>query len=426
MKKIILCLIFVFAMGVSARAEEYIHFKELSDGKYISKQAVEIDGKLTAQGFYGVTDKNGNVIVPFKYDNIYELKGIKQYAVRKPESVLYGVYDEQKGQITACKYNNIYVADGKCYVKVYGDIIKCYLLEDGKETLTREDIRRYENEPSENEVRKALIESVTTHNSLTGKIAKGDIPPDYGYIKEMRGGEQYVVRKISGSLFGIIDGHNNQIVDFKYNRIFEAGENVYGVIGSDYYKIKGKKEIYLNTIEGRVDVNQNGELVYWLEKDGIKRYGLVDEQLKVVAKPSYDEGINFNENNLAIVHNADLNGYGVIDKKGRTIVKPRYSEIYFDRNGFGIVCRADTNKYGIVDIKGRTIVEPQYSTIQESVVGGVYRLTKENGAEKDIDLLKWGKPLVLYHISIRLLLLCLAVVGVALAVLKIRKRAATN
>ena len=46
MKKIILGLMLMLAMSASVRAGEYINFKELSEGKYISKQAVEVDGNL--------------------------------------------------------------------------------------------------------------------------------------------------------------------------------------------------------------------------------------------------------------------------------------------------------------------------------------------------------------------------------------------
>ena len=82
----------------------------------------------------------------------------------------------------------------------------------------------------------------------------------------------------------------------------------------------------------------------------------------------------------------------------------------------------DEKKYGIIERKGRTIVEPKYSTIRESVIRGIYQFTKENGAQREIDLIKWGKPLILYHILKKLILLCLTVVGVFVAVIKIKKR----
>lgn len=158
------------------------------------------------------------------------------------------------------------------------------------------------------------------------------------------------------------------------------------------YKITAEKKEELEfKIVGQFD--KRGKREFYIE-DKINRYGIVNEDLKVILSPSYNyvSNISFsdyflakdNEENYFLIDTKNekvgvsyeyaqvlekeklikvkSNGkYGLLDGKGKLILPLEYDDIYIVKNGRALV--KNSGKYGLIDIKEGVILPIEYDEV---------------------------------------------------------------
>ena len=263
----------------------------------------------------GAKDENGNVIVPFKFQDAYKIN--KNNIAVKNYDEKWGLYDVAGNMTAPCKYDDIVLHEGECYGKIYtkGAMIEYYKIGNWTETFVKES-GGYTNEGSGGfwkGRRKALNpDNPEYYLGVVDSIDEIVLPFEYYDIKDVRGGEMYAVKKEGmGGLYAVVDENNKAITSYKYNDVVGYKQVTYGMIERDgkvdYYKINTDGEHFFKTLEGYVFNGAWGDFGYYIkQEDGDtfldKKYGTVDTELNIIIKPQYDNKIVFDENGCAKVY----------------------------------------------------------------------------------------------------------------------------
>lgn len=183
-------------------------------------------------------------------------------------------------------------------------------------------------------------------------------------------------------LYGVIDKKGNIIIDSEYNeiKIPNPEKGVFICYQGDNTKILNERKEEILTqytdIEPIRLKNIASSLMY--EKSVLKyakdgKYGLIDFEGNVIAKPIYDEidSLSYKEGELLVKQNEK---YGVINIKGNKIVEIKYDKIavdeyYTDKNRYryaGYIVSITTEegyRYGYLNHKGKEILKTEYNDI---------------------------------------------------------------
>lgn len=183
-------------------------------------------------------------------------------------------------------------------------------------------------------------------------------------------------------LYGVIDKKGNTIIAPEYDeiKIPNPEKGVFVCYQGDNTKILNERKEEILTqytdIEPIRLKNIASSLMY--EKSVLKyakdgKYGLIDFEGNVIAKPVYDEidSLPYKEGELLVRQNEK---YGVINIKGNKIVEIKYDKIivdeyYTDENRYqyaGYVVSITTEegyRYGYLNHKGKEILKTEYNDI---------------------------------------------------------------
>lgn len=204
-------------------------------------------------------------------------------------------------------------------------------------------------------------------------------------------GKNYEIEEVSqynffllkqNDLYGVIDKKGNTIITPEYDeiKIPNPEKGVFICYQGDMTKIlnERKEEIltqYMDIEPIRLK-NIASSLMY--EKSVLKyakdgKYGLIDFEGNVIAKPIYDEidSLSYKEGELLVKQDEK---YGVINIKGNEIVEIKYDKItvdeyYTDENRYqyaGYVVSITTEegyRYGYLNHKGKEILKTEYNDI---------------------------------------------------------------
>lgn len=368
-------------------------------------EVVERDGK------YGIVDKDGNAITPFKYDtisvqNVYSpniIQFFKGYVVVTINN-LRGLVNEKGEEVVPCKHEVIQNITNGMFVSVSTSAGKKFGLYDtkGNEILPviYSFIHIFENglvfveksskyaligvpsETAKEPEKKSKVKKVKAplKYSEIGTFSEGLVSVKgkyYGFIDKdgnevlttdyVYGGKggfdaadmfvdgMSIVEK--GGRYGFIDKDGNVVIPCNYReahrfsdgvaRVCSVKEKMYGFINKE-----GNEVVSLKYIAAR-DFSEGLAAV---KADG--KWGFIDASDKEVLPFKYDDAMSFSEGLAAVKTDGK---WGFIDKNGNEVIPCRYDEVSSFSEGRASVM--SNNKYGFIDKEGNEVIPCKYDGV---------------------------------------------------------------
>lgn len=368
-------------------------------------EVVERDGK------YGIVDKDGNAITPFKYDtisvqNVYSPNIIRFFGGYVVVTInnLRGLVNEKGEEVVPCKHEVIQNITNGMFVSVSTSGGKKFGLYDtkGNEILPviYSFIHIFENglvfvqkgskyaligvpsETAKEPEKKSKVKKVKAplKYSEIGTFSEGLVSVKgkyYGFIDKdgnevlttdyVYGGKggfdaadmfvdgKAIVKK--GGRYGFIDKDGNEVIPCNYSgayrfrdgvaRVCSVKERMYGFINKE-----GNEVVSLKYIAAR-DFSEGLAAV---KADG--KWGFIDASDKEVLPFKYDNAMSFSEGLAAV----KIDGkWGFIDKNGNEVIPCRYDEVSSFSEGRASVM--SNNKYGFIDKEGNEVIPCKYDGV---------------------------------------------------------------
>ena len=277
--------------------------QEFDDAIILSEGFIRVE----LDGFMGLIDKEGNKVIPLKYDNIYRF--VHERAIVEANNK-YGFIDKTGIEVIPIIYDEVW--------NFCGELAPVRL--NGKWGVIDE-----------------------TGNEVLSFIY------DSGF--EFRSG--YATVKLNNK-YGIIDKTCKTIVPFIYDFIFSFKEGLAIVkLNNKYGFIDISGTVIIPIIYDHVENFPN-------EYVGVQinyKWGLLDKKGNVIINPKYDSGggMHFCEGLLGV----RLNGkYGFINLDGDDVIPMKYDFAGNFHEGLAVVKVKD--KYGVIDKSGIMVVQPIY------------------------------------------------------------------
>ena len=270
------------------------------------------------KGKFGYIDKNGNEVIPCKYDDAW---GLSEGLAGVKINGKYGFIDKNGKEVIPCKYDSAYsFSEGLAYVQMNG---KCgFIDKNGNEVIPC----KYDDAGSFSEG----LASVKM-NGKYGFIDKNGnevIPCKYYIAWNFSEGLAGV---IMNGRWGFIDKNGKEVIPCKYDWADTFSE--------------GLAEVEMNRKWGFIDKNGNEVIPCkydgaWVFSEGLAevkmngKWGFIDKNGNEVFPCKYDDAGSFYEG-LASV---EMNGkYGFVDKNGKEVIPCEYEEAYGFSNGLALV-----------------------------------------------------------------------------------------
>ncbi len=342
------------------------------DAQLYVSSGLSKDGALYASvlkdGKCGVINQDGNVIVPFVYEEAYHLLD-NLFAVRKKAEGTdwsFGVIDDHGTIIIPFEYK---------LIRHDHNFVQCFVSASSKRTFTDlyMDIagRVYEYKPHKGDE--------IWYNTLGEQIYKGEgitSTNDYLIVKEndklgvidsvgkyiirclyteiyCKAKDRFVVRRDNESSwqFGVIDNCQNVIIGFDYKYIYHGNSAFYECFQDAQCKLK-----HLSFSSSKYEYSNFSESIWYNEK-GIKVF---EGKAKILSDLF-----------LAISSN---DKWGVVSQSNKRIVDFLYDCINIIQDKFIV---AKDAKIGVLDVDGSVLINPSYNkiecaTIDDDTSGGVF------------------------------------------------------
>jgi len=242
---------------------------------------------------WGVIDKNGKVVVPFRYKVIYAFRNYRSIAI-----------SEKGAQLIESKGNFI----SKCFTAIDFDKFPYYIVQEDKNGL-RQFIINQKNESRFPKNKFWAVSLFVNHEEIAGKHGKYGIinekgkrviPFKYEDIAYFQ--ENLAAVKKQGK-FGFINRKNKLVIPFEFDRIERGFHQHRAIVGQgkpmNYkYSLIDEKGVKLSSFKYTIiqEVAQN-PLIYrvmflepstknsdWLTH----RWGLIDENAREIVPPKYN------------------------------------------------------------------------------------------------------------------------------------------
>ncbi len=304
-------LLFLFIVvpvqGQNSVKDKYDSSYELKDGYF----------KVRKGRLYGVISKDGVILIPVEYNQIWDLGKDNILKVLKGRKI--GLYTLDGVNIAPAEYDQIWgFEDGLAKVMKNGKI--GFIDTTGREVIPAiyGQIWSFENGRAR-----------VLKNGKVGYVDKSGreiIPPVYDQIWSFEDGK---ARVLKNGKIGYIDENGNQIIPPVYQMIWEFHD-------------------------GRAKVFKNG------------KFGFIDESGREIIPPIYDNIWDFEGDRAKIYKNGK---FGYIDKNGTEIIPPVYTKIWPFEDGQAKVYQ--NGKFGMIDENGNVIIEPKYDMLGDFENGQV-------------------------------------------------------
>jgi serine/threonine protein kinase len=180
------------------------------------------------------------------------------------------------------------------------------------------------------------------------------IQPEYSEMEEYRINGRCMYRVKKGSGYGIIDVHNNWVVDPIYEDVGYLGENLFEVHRDDMCMVMNEKGATVLS-----DIESIEYRYGWLKFGKLLSFGLCDVHGKVSIDALYQDIIILSKNLLAVKREKS---YGIMNVQGVWLVKPSFVEVK-DRSINDLLVVKKNNKWGVIDLKCNWIIKPEYKDI---------------------------------------------------------------
>lgn len=319
---------------------------------------------VNRNGKYGFIDKQGNEIIPCKYDNAYSFS--KGLAVINKDGK-YGVIDKQDNEIIPCKYKWSASAYSEGLLEVSKEGKYGYIDTKGKEVIPCQYDEAYFFSEG-----LAVVGYMVDYNIKYGVIDKqgNEIAPCEYEKTSYRFSEGLLAVKRKDK-YGYIDKQGKEIIPCIYDYAYDFSEGMAVIVSEDGKRCvidkKGNKVLPLSCngatgfSEGMLLVTETTGKEKEIRNLGVvelQKYGFVDNQGKEIIPCKYDYAYDFSEG-LAVVQ---LNGkYGFIDKQGNEVIPCVYDDANPSGFSAGLARVQCEGKWGFVDKKGNNTFL-QYST----------------------------------------------------------------
>jgi hypothetical protein len=318
---------------------------------------------------YGVVTANNQIVIPFKYDEIYNLANGYKVTLNEKE----GVVNNKGKLIIPLKYEDI-SQQNNCY--------KATL--DGKEGILSLDNKTlipfmYQQLQLDNFNTETLIVAKNEENKVGFINTKNEwvISPIYRLASPFQNGLAFVRDEQKKSMlintkgevvikgFDVLEYYNSNIIvvrDYRWN---------YSV-----YNYKGELlDVYNSFYE-----NHYGEQVHQVSKQG--KYGFIDGNNKVIIPLEYEGANELREGLIPVIKN---DKWGCINLKNEIVIPFQFiGSLGVFENGIAVYNKGPESKMGyswfqcgLINNKGEVIVEPKYKRI-EYLAGNIAIITIGN------------------------------------------------
>lgn len=315
---------------------------------------------IKKDGFFGISNINGEVSVPCQYDNV-KIGEIPEYHPVCKNN-LWGFINSKNEVVIQLKYDDITLYKDSTYQAVLK----------GKVGLSRydgKDLIDYKYED--------ILYGDNPVVSLNGKF--GILNKDFKLITDIDLDSKWVfsseglITIKKNDKYGAIDDYTGEvIIPFEYKSLGYYSEGLCLAM-NEHYKygyINKKNEIVLPFIysggnefkEGFAVVSVAKEKRYTLYGLAEKSYaGVIDKNGKFIIDPIYGESLSKSYFNSGLCpmgkvssNNLYAHEYGYIDISGKWVIEPKYESAEPFENGLAIV--ELNNRTSVIDTKGREIV----------------------------------------------------------------------
>lgn len=309
---------------------EFDHIGEFNNGLAWAKK-----GNVT-----GYIDKTGKFVKQCDYAIMHESEGIATVRRVNSEYKCYGLINKDGNFILPIKYDYIgEMSEG--LTVVIPDLFEdktIYVDKTGKKVL--------EIEGNSGDFKEGLAYIIKNNKyGFIDKTGKVVIPTTYDYVSDFNDGLAHV-RKDDKR--GYIDKSGKEVLPIKYDSISDFKEGL-AVVGNDWkygYVDKTGKEVIPLIYDFAWDFSEGLARVRIEEKDEegntIIKEGYIDKTGKLAIPAIYDCVGDFKEG-VAVVSKGDKSGY--IDKTGREVVPIVFHRAYASSDGMMRV-RDDNGRYG--------------------------------------------------------------------------------
>lgn len=299
-------------------------------------------------GFSGVINSKGDMIIPNRYDDITHLFG-KYFCVRinAEDNWNCGIIDIEGNSIVEPSFKLIQHKDKQYFL--------CY-----KTALSKaKDLEKYP--PCQAFEYENLKDCVWCN--LEGKVLTS--------LEVVNSFSSLIVKNEKGKL-GIINQSGKLTVDFIYDTIEPCTDGIFSVSiitknSTSYFAINSEGTIILPQKNEEYEF-ENG---FFHEQDKNKK----NKWYSITGKLVFEgEATPLSSDYIAVSKNSK---WGVIDKKGEKVINFLYSEIALSNECF-IVLRED--KIGLIDLNGKVIVDAIYNAIECVIINNNFLF----GNKKDL------------------------------------------
>ncbi len=261
---------------------------------------------------YGLIDRNGNLIIDYKYDGLTLLNEKDTYAIatlRRPDRKS-GVVDFSGREIIPM-----------------GDDLICTPYNDRMFIYSRDNKYGYMG-TNGRKVTQSISDRVVAFKEGIGMIFNKD--------------EMYYIDTLGNQLFG---------------RAFDDGtsfDNGIASVNKDgkWYIMNKKGEYIVTTDYQELSEPINGRIAF---KDRFNKWGFINYYGEIICSPEYDDALPFFEG-FAAVQKHDKWGY--IDMAGKVVIPCEYDDVRSFHDGVASVQRG--SKWGYIDRLGKVIIPFQY------------------------------------------------------------------
>ncbi len=390
------------AVVVAILSAIFFYVNNFNDNKNVIENNLFTDEyiKAGAEGKFGLINKQGTVVMPFKYDDV----------IYDNESGLAAVllngkwgFADKKGNIKIkCEYDDVGLFGKSSLAPVLKEDKWGYIDRSGK--IVVECKYSTAKNFSDNGLAAVTGDGKPYYINTNGKKA---FETQYDMIGEFNDNGYAVVS--AKEKFGIINLKGKEIVELKYDREFSIDKKGYAVVsnGEKYGVVNIKGEnilpfeydfvmptlamynssevksgfskaffiIFVNQLLESYNLFDDNDVAIAV-KDG--KAGLVNSRGKTILEPKFEQIQVYRESDVVLVSDGDKYMYYGIDGK------PLANGGKFDKtngfnNGLGVVVK-DT-KWGYIDKKGAFAIEPQFDAASGFAKNGLASVRKAE---------KWG------------------------------------
>jgi hypothetical protein len=342
----------------------------------------------------GIMDKNGTIIVPAKYDRVFQVTPEGYAVFRSPGKYTLTnsegkILLERNSDIDHIREGRFFFRDGsgnahrEGYMTVNGDTISSseYKYNTRRESYSTSD--KYDENWRQFYEGRAIVtgDKKQGYIDLDGKLVIDTI---YDAAFNFKEGRAKVKRN---GKYGFIDKEGNLIGEIKYDQacyFYEGRAQV--IIGEKcgYINLKGEliipmiydywqSERYASYHSGFLRVRIN------------EKFGILDHKGKAITDIKYDDIWPF-KNKRAIVKLDDK--FGLIDEAGNEVIPPIYGTLYrIDQYAFKMTAQMDHRQQGIINLDGKILVPlgPDRPKDKEDFGPGLYAVGSYNSFSHIVD-----------------------------------------